>query len=115
MTERMQRRLRKVRERAAIRRWEYRQRHGSKGVWFRLRRVLTEAERAYEISATAMDELIAEGIQLEAVGHELEPPKRIAMLPSIERLPPDHARIELHLSGALLTARNIVLLPFAQD
>ena len=44
MTERLHERARRIHERALIRAWEYRQRNHSKGVWYRLRRLLVDAE-----------------------------------------------------------------------
>ena len=46
MMDALERRARQVRARVAVRAWEYRQRKLSKGVWFRLRRVLVDASSA---------------------------------------------------------------------
>jgi hypothetical protein len=46
--ERMQDRARSVRARAAVRGWQYRQRHLAAGVCFRLRRVLADARAMVE-------------------------------------------------------------------
>lgn len=89
MSESLARRARQVRSRAAVRAWEYRQRNLSKGVWFRLRRVLAEAKEAWAIGPESFDALVAEGYPREAVGDELAPPRRIVFA-SADRL----ARIE---------------------
>jgi hypothetical protein len=64
-------------ERALIRSWEYRQRAHAKGVWFRLRRVLVDAARAFAISDIDADRLEANGQRPLVVGRELSPAKRI--------------------------------------
>ena len=73
MSESLARRARQVRSRVAVRAWEYRQRNLSKGVWFRLRRVLAEAKEAWAIGPESFDALVAEGYPREAVGDELAP------------------------------------------
>lgn len=77
MTAAQRQRVRRMGERALIRSWEYRQRAHAKGVWFRLRRVLVDAGRAFAISDLDADRLEAEGARPVAVGRELSPAKRI--------------------------------------
>jgi hypothetical protein len=109
----LEERARQVRARAAVRAWEYRQRHFSKGVWFRLRRALADAEVAYAVSNEEVERLIAEGFMQERVGAELEPPKRIVFVPP-ERIASLHGKrvIALRLGPELLGERNVVLLRF---
>lgn len=64
-------RARCIRSRTTVRAWEFRQRKHSQGVWFRLRRVLADAESAWAIEREAAERLIAEGFEPEAVGAEL--------------------------------------------
>jgi len=111
----LERRLREMRARAQIRSWEYRQRHRGKGVWNRLRRVLAQAERAFVVSAEDARQLISEGFGPAPVGGELHPKKTILVVPA-ERVQQLTSRKEtpVRLSVQLLTAREIVLVPFAE-
>lgn len=84
-TSRLEKRARAVRARAAVRGWEYRQRHHSKGCWARLCRVLAHAERAYALDAASLDQLAAEGWREEPVGAEFHPARRLVWL-TAERL-----------------------------
>ena len=70
-------RARRVRTLATIRAWEYRQRNHSKGVWFRLRRVLANAESAFAIPCSAVEQQEQAGFRRESVGTEIEPHKAI--------------------------------------
>jgi hypothetical protein len=113
VTEALHRRAREIRARAAVRAWEYRQRHHAKGVWFRLRRVLAEAREAWAIPPDEADRLVAEGYVPEAVGSELAPPKRILFVPEA-RLATISARRRLRvgLGADLLGAPCVVLVRF---
>jgi hypothetical protein len=82
VSEGLRRRVRQLRSRAAVRAWEYRQRHHAKGVWLRLRRVLADAQTAYVIPEREAERLLAEGVHPEAVGRELEPPRIILFVPA---------------------------------
>ncbi len=116
MSEILERRARQIRSRWALRAWEYRQRHYTHGVWFRLRRMLADASAAYAIPEIEAHILLAEGYAAEPVGAELEPPKVFLFVPA-DRL----ARIEgasalaLRLDGELLAARHIALVPFLDE
>lgn len=111
----LERRLRDLRARTTIRSWEYRQRHRSKGVWYRLRRVLAEAEHAFVVSPEEARELLSEGFEPERVGGELHPPKTIVIVPE-ERAGRLTSRreIPLRLGPELLAARDLVLVPFPE-
>jgi hypothetical protein len=111
----LERRLREMRARVQIRSWEYRQRHRSKGVWYRLRRMLAEAERAFVVSAEDARQLIREGFVPAPVGDELHPNKTILVVPAerAERLA-SRQETPVRLSLPLLEARQIVLVPFAE-
>jgi hypothetical protein len=109
----LQRRAAEVRARAAVRRWEYRQRHHAKGSWYRLRRVLVDANEAFVISEADAAALLEEGYQPQAVGLELQPPKLLLFVPRERVLRIAGARqIALHLNAELLTARFVALVGF---
>lgn len=106
----MQRRARRIRANALVRRWEYRQRNHARGVWFRLRCLLSDAKAAWRLSEQDALRLIAEGYRPESVGEELEPRKVILVLPE-ERLVKVESRAEvgLRLSAELLQSRFLAL------
>jgi hypothetical protein len=114
MIDAMNRRAIKINQRAALRRWEYRQRHCSRGVWFRLRRVLADAQEAFLLDGPDGDRLIAGGFASERVGTELAPPKRLVFAPreAILELPSAH-RVAVRLSPELLSASCVALVRFA--
>ena len=107
---RLHSRARQVRANALVRRWEYRQRHHARGVWFRLRRLLAEAKSAWRLSEPDALRLIAEGYPPEPVGEQLEPRTVILFVPE-ERLEKaeSRAQIGLRLSAELLHSRFLAL------
>lgn len=109
----LEERARQVRARAAVRAWEYRQRHHAKGVWFRLRRLLAATASAWSLPEEEARRLVAEGYEVAAAGSLLEPPKLIVLVPE-ERLRavPGRAPVELRLGPDLLAARCLALVPF---
>lgn len=115
MSTALHRRVREIRARAEIRKWEYRQRNHAKGVWFRLRRVLADAELAYGLDDEEMEQLLAEGFCLEAVGGELQPVKRILFVTEARlRLISGRREIPVRLGPELLGERNLALLRFEE-
>ena len=114
MSEALRRRLDRVRSRVAVRSWEYRQRHLSHGVWFRVRHVLAYASRAYVIPQEEMTKLLEEGYEPEPVGRELEPEKFLMFLPA-ERAEaiPGAREIAVRLSAPFLEARAVALVRFS--
>ncbi len=114
MTAALQRRVRDLRARLAIRCWEYRQLPHAKGAWFRLRRLLADARSVWAISDQEATQLIAEGLRPEAVGEELSPAKLIIVITE-DRLAGLASRREIpvRLNAALLSARNLALVRFA--
>jgi hypothetical protein len=112
MTDAMRARAAKFAARVAARKWEYRQRDLAHGVWFRLRRVLALAETVREVSDDVMDGLVAAGAPLEPVGGELEPPKRIVVVPHALASSLEARVLAVRLSAELLGAKNLVLTPF---
>jgi len=109
----LERRLRQMRSRILVRSWGYRQRSHARGVWFRLRRVLTDASEAYAIPAEAARRLVAEGHVAEPVGQALQPPKLIVRVPAARLATVDGARpLAVRLSADLLAAEGLALVPF---
>jgi len=106
-------RLRHLHARQRARAWGYRQRHCAKGVWWRLRRLLAEAERAAVVDADTAAALLADGFGAERVGQEVEPPKTLIFVPRdrFDRLA-GRREIAVTLSAELLAARNLVLVAF---
>lgn len=113
MREALDRRLNEVRSRLAVRSWEYRQRHLSHGVWFRVRHVLAYASKTYVIPESEVAQLLAEGYEPEPVGRELEPEKVLIFLPA-ERAEhiPGAREIEVRLTAPFLEARAVALVRF---
>jgi hypothetical protein len=107
---RLHQRARQVRLNAAVKRWEYRQRHNAAGVWFRLRRVLSDAKSAWRLSEQDALRLIAEGYVPDPVGDQLEPRTVILFVPE-ERLETVASRKEvgLRLGADLLQSRFLAL------
>jgi hypothetical protein len=108
-----ERRLRQLRSRVLVRAWDYRQRHHSRGVWYRLRRVLAEAREAYAVSAQEAAELIAEGCVPEPVGAELAPARPILFVTADRARRLASARpLAVRLSAELLGAEGLALTRF---
>jgi hypothetical protein len=110
---RLEARVKGIRARAAVRAWEYRQRHLAKGVWFRLRRRLAYSASAWSIPEVEAQRLLAEGYAADALGSLLEPPKLLLVVPE-ERLReiPERIPVPLRLGPELLGARWLALVPF---
>ena len=110
MSDALERRARQYRSRLLIRACEYRQRHGARGVWYRLRRLLVDAERVYVVSATEMAQLADEGNAVESVGSALQPAKVILWVPHdrIARIP-SARELAVSLNSDLLHATSLVL------
>jgi hypothetical protein len=107
---RLHQRARRVRAAALVRRWEYRQRHHARGVWHRLRRLLSDAREAWSLSAEDASRLITEGFGPEHVGLELEPPLTILVLPEDRlRTLASRRRVALRLGQELLAARQLAI------
>lgn len=113
MTDQLHLRAQKIRERALVLAWQYRQRHHSQGTWWRLRRALVDAAEAWEIGDDDAGRLAEEGFEPLAVGREFAPPKRffVATSEQLEALG-SRRRLAVRLNADLLGARNVVLVPF---
>jgi hypothetical protein len=106
-------RARRIRARAKIRAWEARQRHHSKGVWYRLRRELAFAREVFIIDDSDAEQLLSLGYEPLPVGRELEPPKLMLragadVVAGLASARPTAVR----LSAELLAAHSLVLIPF---
>lgn len=112
-SESLERRLDRIRSRLVVRRWEYRQRNLSKGVWFRVRHVLAYTSRAYVIPEGEVAHLLAEGYEPVPVGRELEPEKHLFLVPAERAEAIRGAReIEVRLTATFLEARAVALVRF---
>jgi hypothetical protein len=109
----LHRRSRQSKSRWLARRREFRERHLAAGVWFRLRRCLAHAARAFIIPAEAAAALEQDGLVPERPGLDLEPPLRLYVV-TPERLASISGRreIRVRLSAELLTAGQVALVPF---
>ena len=116
MIERLHERAQRARERALVRAWEYRQRNYSKGVWYRLRRVLVDAGQAWIIDEADADRLEATGRAPHPVGRELAPSKRLFLV-NDEELRDIRVRrqIPVRMSAELLQARSLALVPHSSQ
>ncbi len=95
-----------------IRSWEYRQREHSNGVWYRLRRVLVDAEQVWVIDETEADRLETGGHKPHSVGRELSPHKRLFYVTPEELATITGCRqIAVRLDAEFLGARSMALIP----
>jgi hypothetical protein len=110
---RLERRARAVRARAAVRSWQYRQRHHAAGAWFRLRLALTRAREAVVLTDDEARQLVAEGYRPQPAGAELSPPKVVLEVDAarLRALPP-RPRLPIALGLEFFAARAIALVPF---
>jgi hypothetical protein len=110
MTQKLELRARRIRSQAAVRAWEYRQRHFSHGLRFRLRLLLAQASEAYALEGAEAQRLLNEGARAETVGLEVEPPKTILFVDR-ERLGSIEGKraLPMLLSSQLLDAECLAL------
>jgi len=106
-------RVKAVRARALIRRWEYRQRNLAHGAWGRFRAALTHARDAYAIDDATAAALLAEGFAADDRGRGLEPPRTLVWITEERAARLADARpLALRLDAELLAARCLALVPF---
>ena len=116
LREKLHARIKAARAADAIRRFEYRQRNLSRGVWFRLRRLLSRAATAWQIGDEDARRLLDEGIRPQAVGLEIEPPIQILVVPEeIIQTLPTRQPLTVRLSAELLTTRHLALVLWPQE
>ena len=106
-------RVKAVRARALIRRWEYRQRNLAHGAWDRFRAALVHARQAYAIDDATVAALLAEGFAADDRGQGFEPPRTLVWITDerASRLV-DARPLELRLNAEFLAARCLALVPF---
>jgi MoxR-like ATPase len=106
-------RVKAVRARALIRRWEYRQRNLAHGAWDRFRAALAHARDAYAIDEATAAALLAEGFAADERGRGLEPPRTIVWVTAERAARLVGARsLVLRLDAELLAAQYLALVPF---
>ena len=108
--------MRAVKARARVRSWTYRQRNLAAGVWFRLRRVLAQAQTAYDIPEEEARGLLAEGYRPEPCGGEVAPEKTILFVDEarLSRIA-TRRQIPVGLGPEFFAARAIALVPFDES
>jgi hypothetical protein len=107
-------RVKAVRARALIRRWEYRQRNLAHGAWDRFRTALSRARCAYAIDEATAAVLLAEGFASDDRGRGLEPPRTLVWITEDRAAHLAGARpLALRLDAELLAARCLALVPFS--
>ena len=106
-------RVKAIRARARVRRWEYRQRNLAHGAWDRFRTALSHAREAYALDDATVAALLAEGFVIDARGRGLEPPRTLIWITAERASRLEGARpIALRLDSELLAACNLALVPF---
>jgi hypothetical protein len=106
-------RVRVIRARAAIQRWEIRQRGHAAGSWFALERLFALSRRAWILSAQDAETLVAAGHEPHPAGLALQQPRKVFIVSPSEIPSLAGAReIALRSSVELLLAPAIALVPF---
>ena len=106
-------RVKAVRARARVRRWEYQQRNLAHGAWDRFRAALAHANAAYAIDDATAAALQDEGYAYDDRGGGLEPPRVLIWITPERAARLSGARpIALRLDAELLAARCLALVPF---
>jgi hypothetical protein len=106
-------RVKAVRARALVRRWEYRQRNLGHGAWARFRTALAHAREAYAIDDATAAASLSEGFHGDERGRGLEPPRTLIWI-TAERAAGfiDARPIALRLDAELLAEPCLALAPF---
>jgi hypothetical protein len=106
-------RVKAIRARARVRRWEYRQRNLSHGAWDRFRTALAHAREAYALDDATTATLLAEGFIADERGRGLEPPRTLIWITAERASRLEGVRpVALRLDAELLAARSLALVPF---
>lgn len=106
-------RIREIRARGRIRRWEYRQRNLAHGAWLRFRTALAQADRAFRISPETYAALAAEGANVDDRGAGLEPPRHILWISREQAAELQGAHeLVLQLDADMLAAQDLALVAF---
>jgi len=110
----LEQRAERVRSRAAVRAWEFRQRSHAKGAWGRFRRLLALSSEVYAVPESFASRLIEEGYSPDRVGRELEPSKTVLIVEAEQFEDVEGARrVPVRLCREVLDARYLALVPFA--
>lgn len=106
-------RLRAMKARAAIRKWEARQIGHAGGVWFRFQLLLAGTTRLLAITDDDAAILAARGFEMHPVGAELEPSKSLFVIRE-DALPASIRGRDVSLQDGhqILLSRALVLIPF---
>ena len=111
--QRLHERLRQLRSRVSIRKWELRQLGHARGVWFRFELLLAHTRRALAITEEEAATLREAGFEQHGVGGALEPAKSIFVLSEGQLLSSIQGRdVPLQDLQQILAARSLVLIPF---
>jgi hypothetical protein len=106
-------RVKTIRARARVRRWEYRQRNLAHGAWNRFRTALAHAREAYALDDATTVALLAEGFVVDDRARGLEPPRTLIWITAERASRLESARpVALKLDAELLAAHNLALVPF---
>ena len=109
----LERRVKEIRARARVRRWEYRQHDLANGAWARFREALAQAQHGYAIDEATERALLDEGFSSDARGSLLEPPRTLVWIPRERAVQLVGARpLVLRLDAELLAARRLALVSF---
>ncbi len=112
-SERLAARLRAMRSRVAVRRWEGRQRDHARGSWDQLTRCRALMRSAWVINDEDATVLLASGRVPERAGLAFEPPRRLFVVTEAELATLPSARpIALQASAELLSTPNLALVRF---
>src|SRR6185503_17738193 len=107
---RLEARVRGMRSRAAILRWELRQLRHASGAWDRFARTLALARSAWAISEEDAAALAASGREPDPAGLAFEPPRRLFVVDEAEVATLKSARpVVLQASAELLATPNLAL------
>ena len=110
-----ERRVKEIRARARVRRWEFRQRNLAHGAWMRFRTALAHASEAFAIDEATARQLMREGFAQDTSGVGLAPPRTIVWITAARAAELAGARpLQLRLDAPMLSARHLALVPFLE-
>lgn len=113
-SEKLEARARAIRSRATIRAWEIRQHAHARGAWFEIERLFALTSRAWALSETDVQTLVAAGRLPHGAGLRLQPPRRFFVIEPAEISTLACAReIEVALSSEIVSTPALALVLFA--
>jgi hypothetical protein len=111
--EKLEKRVREIRARAAVRAWEMRQHGRARGAWFAVEQLFALSAKAWVIGEADVQVLLAAGFRPHEAGLRLQPARHYFVVDAAEIAKLSHAReIALMVSSELLNARMLALVPF---